>query len=68
MSRLIRWTISAEELEALFERIFKPKYHPRLEWVEFDDLYETMTIEMIVEAEDQKEDGYYAGLCCEEIL
>ena len=62
MSRLIHWTTSAEDVETLFRFTFKPNYHVRLEWVEFDDLYESLTMKMIVDEEDDRPDGFYSGL------
>ena len=61
MSRLIRWQISVDDLEELFRRTFGEQYQVAVEWVDFDDLMEVISVSFI-EDSDEDDPGFYAGI------
>lgn len=61
MSRLIRWQISVDDLEELFRRTFGEQYQVAVEWVDFDDLMEVISVSFI-EDSDEDDTGFYAGI------
>jgi hypothetical protein len=62
MSRLIKWHISVQDLEELFQSTFGPNYDFSVEGVEFDEVLGLLAIEILDDSSENGYEGAYSGV------